>query len=165
LVSGSAWRRPVRISEALSATFRRLGLEERIRQHEIWGVWSAVVGPQIAQHAQPHSIWQGRLIVHVSDPVWLHHLSMMRHKVVPALNVRLEVSVVREMILRVGEVPAVPPAVSTGSPRTEYMAPLDPAEATRVEALLAPLGDAPFCDALRRLLLRASRRSSRNLTK
>lgn len=159
-MSRSAWRRPVRISEALSAAFRRLGLEERIRQHEIWRVWPAVVGPQIAQHAQPHAIWQGRLIVHVTDPVWLHHLSMMRHRLIPALNEKLQVSVVREMILRVGEMPAPPPAASSASPRTEHVPPPDPAEVARVEALLAPLGDAPFCEALRSLLLRASRRSS-----
>jgi predicted nucleic acid-binding Zn ribbon protein len=159
LVSGSTWRRPVKISEALSAAFRRLGLEERLRQHEIWRVWSAVVGSQIAQHAQPHAIWQGRLIVHVTDPVWLHHLSMMRHRLIPALNEKLQVSVVREMILRVGEIPALLPAASSGSPRTQHLPPIDPIEEERVQALLAPLGDAPFCEALRRLLLRASRRS------
>ncbi|HYL81285.1 MAG TPA: DUF721 domain-containing protein [Candidatus Acidoferrum sp.] len=161
-MSRSAWRRPVRISEALSAAFRRLGLEERLRQHEIWQVWPAVVGPQISQHAQPHAIWQGRLIVHVSDPVWLHHLSMMKHRLVPALNEKLQASVVREMILRVGEFPEPPPAASSRPPQTGDGPQPDPAEAARVEALLTPLGDAPFCDALRRLLLRASIRSSQD---
>lgn len=163
-MSRSTWRRPVRISEALSAAFRRLGLEERLRQHEIWQVWPAVVGPQISQHAQPHAIWQGRLIVHVTDPVWLHHLSMMRHRLVPALNERLHASAVREMILRVGEFAALPPAASSRPPRTGHVPQPDPTGAARVEALLAPLGDAPFCDALRRLLLRASSRSSQDLS-
>ena len=158
-MSRSAWRRPVRISEALSAALQRLGLEERIRQHEIWKVWAAVVGSQIAQHAQPRSIWQGRLIVHVTDPVWLHHLSMMRHRLIPALNGKLQASVVREMVLRVGEIPVLPSAASTGPTRTDPPPPADPVDTARVEALLAPLGDAPFCEALRRLLLRASLRS------
>jgi predicted nucleic acid-binding Zn ribbon protein len=153
------WRRPVRISDAVSAALRRLGLEERLRQHEIWRVWPAVVGSQIAQHAQPHAVWQGRLIVHVTDPVWLHHLSMMRHRLIPALNEKLQVPVVREMILRVGELPALPPAASSSSPRTQHLPSAEPAEEARVQALLAPLGDAPFCEVLRRLLLRASRRS------
>ena len=158
----SPWRRPVRISEALSSAFRRLGLEERIRQHEIWRIWSAVVGPQISQHAQPHAIWQGRLIVHVTDPVWLHHLSMMRHRLVPALNEKLQASTVREMILRVGEIPELPQAAPSRPPRTEHVPQADPAQAARVEALLAPLGDAPFCDALRRLLHRASSHPPQN---
>jgi predicted nucleic acid-binding Zn ribbon protein len=163
-MSRSPWRRPVRISEALSAAFRRLGLEERLRQHEIWRVWSGVVGPQIAQHAQPHAIWQGRLIVHVTDPVWLHHLSMMKHRLVPALNEELRASAVREMILRVGEIPDLPQATAIRPPRMDPVPPPDPTEAARVEALLAPLGDAPFCDALRRLLHRASGRSPKNLS-
>ena len=153
----SAWRRPVRISEALSAAFRRLGLEERIRQHEIWRVWTSVVGPQIAQHAQPHGIWQGRLVVHVSDSVWLHHLSMMKHRLIPALNEKLQISVVREMVLRIGEIPVLPPPPSV-SPEADRGSPADPAQMARIEALLAPLGDAPFREALRRLLLRASPR-------
>lgn len=163
-MSRSPWRRPVRISEALSAAFRRLGLEERLRQHEIWRVWSAVVGPQISQHAQPHAIWQGKLIVHVSDPVWLHHLSMMKHRLVPALNEKLQASAVREMILRVGEVPELPQAAPSRPPRTEHLRHPDPAETARVEALLAPLRDAPFYDALRRLLHRASGHSPQILS-
>lgn len=158
-MSRSAWRRPVRISEALSAALQRLGLEERIRQHELWRVWSAVVGSQIAQHAQPRSVWQGRLIVHVTDPVWLHHLSMMRHRLIAALNEKLQSSVVREMVLRVGEIPPLPPVVSTGPARLDPPSPASPVDAARVDTLLAPLRDAPFCEALRRLLLRAALRS------
>ena len=163
-MSRSAWRKPVRIADAIPGTFQRLGLESRFRQSEIWSVWPTVVGPQIARRAQPHAMWHGRLIVHVTDPVWLHHLSMMRHRLIPALNEKLQVSVVREMILRVGEIPALPLAASSASPRTEHAPPPDPTEVARVEALLAPLGDAPFCEALRRLLLRASSRSSQNLS-
>jgi len=155
-MSRSGWRQPVRIGEAVSAAFQRLGLDSRFRQSEIWVVWSTVVGPQIARHAQPHAISHGRLIVHVSDPVWLHHLSMMRPKVVAALNERLRTSTVRELILRVGEV-AVPPENPPGPPRPTEEPPVDPAHLARVETLLAPLGDAPFHDALKRLLLRANR--------
>lgn len=159
-MSRSAWRQPVRIAEAVSSAFQRLGLESRFRQSEIWAVWPAVVGPQIARHTQPHAISHGRLIVHVTDPVWLHHLSMMRPKVVAALNEKLRTSTVRELILRVGEV-AAPLATSPDPPRpTEERLP-DPTDVARVEALLDSLGDAPFRDALKRLLLRASRPSNR----
>jgi hypothetical protein len=155
-MSRSAWRQPVRIAEAVSAAFQRLGLDSRLRQSEIWTVWPMVVGAQIARHAQPHAIAHGRLIVHVTDPVWLHHLSMMRPRVIAALNERLRTSTVRELVLRVGEVTA-PPTPPPGSPRqTEEPTP-DPTQVAQVEALLAPLGDTPFRDALLRLLLRAYR--------
>lgn len=160
-MSRTAWRRPVRIAEALSGALQRLGLESRIRQSEIWTVWPAVVGPQIARHAQPHAIAHGRLIVHVTDPVWLHHLSMMRPRVIAALNAKLRSSTVRELHLRVGEVEP-PPAPSPAPPRPTPEPAPDPADVARIEALLRPLGDVPFRETLRRLLLRACRPASRD---
>jgi hypothetical protein len=152
----SPWRQPVRIADAVPGTFQRLGLEARFRQSKVWSVWPTVVGLQIVRHAQPHAIWHGRLVVHVTDPVWLHHLSMMRHRVIAALNEKLGSTVVREMVLRVGEVPARP-TDPPGRPGLNKTTAPDPAHLARVEDLLAPLGDAPFRDALYRLLLRAHR--------
>ena len=155
-MSRPTWRQPVRIAEAISLAFQRLGLDHRLRQSEIWSVWHVVVGPQIARHAQPHAISHGRLIVHVSDPVWLHHLTMMRPKVITALNERLRTSTVRELILRIGEVPDPGTAPNRPPLLKKELAP-DPARMAQVEALLAPLGEAPFLATLQRLLLRAHR--------
>jgi len=160
-MSRGAWRQPVRIADAISGAFQRLGLDSRYRQSEIWSVWSTVVGPQIARHAQPHAISHGRLIVHVTDPVWLHHLSMMRPKVIPALNEALRASTVRELILRVGEV-AEPCKTPPGPPHPSPEIPPDPALVERVDAMLAPLGETPFLEALERLLLRAHRSADRD---
>lgn len=156
----SAWRQPVRIADAIPGVFQRLGLDNRFRQSEIWSVWPTVVGPQIARHAQPHAISHGRLIVHVTDPVWLHHLSMMRPRVMAALNEKLRTSTVRELILRVGEV-AAPPAAPPNSLHPSQEAPPDPTQVARVKALLAPLGDTPFREVLQRLLFRACRPADR----
>ncbi len=156
-MSRPAWRQPVRVAEVIPATFQRLGLEGRFRQHAIWRVWSAVVGPQIARHAQPHALWHGRLVVHVTDPVWLHHLSMLRPRVIAALNERLHPSGVRELILRIGDIPDVLPGAGS-PPHPDHDSPPDPVCLSRIEALLAPLRDTPFHEALARLLRRASRK-------
>jgi hypothetical protein len=155
-MSRSSWRQPVRIVEAIPVAFQRLGLGGRFRQGKIWEVWPTIVGSHIARHAQPHGLWQGRLIVHVTDPVWLHHLSMMRHQVMAALNEKLVGSVVRDLILRIGEVPAMP-VQPPKSPGKSQPPPPDPDLQARVEALVAPLGDAPFREELCRLLFRALR--------
>jgi hypothetical protein len=147
-------RQPVRIGAAIPEAFQRLGLEARYRQGKVWMVWPAVVGGHIARRAQPHALWRGRLIVHVTDPVWLHHLSMLRHQVTAALNERLGGSVVRELILRVGEVPAMPVQPPVGSSHAQALPP-DPVLRARVDALITPLGDVPFREELSRLLLRA----------
>ena len=154
------WRHPVSMSEAVSATLRRLGLEGRVRQEEIWHVWSTVVGPHIARHAQPHAVRHGRLIVHVTDPVWLHQLSMMRHRLVPALNERLNTLVIHEILLRVGELPALPPPPTPSTSSGLEIPQPDPVRQAEIDALLAPLEDAPCREAVRRLLLRARQDAS-----
>ncbi len=159
-MSRPVWRQPVRIAEAVESTFQRLGLESRFRESEIWRVWPMVVGPQIARHAQPHALSYGRLVVHVTDPVWLHHLSMMRHRIVAALNKSLKASSVREIVLRVGAVTA-PTETGRGAVPNDDAAAPDPAHVDRVEALLKPLGETPFRDGLFRLLLKAYRPGER----
>ncbi|MBI4536515.1 MAG: DUF721 domain-containing protein [candidate division NC10 bacterium] len=147
------WRPPVPMAEAVTQTLERLGLATGVRQRELWRVWGDVVGPQIARHAQPWAITRGRLIVHVTDPVWLHQLSMMRHRLVATLSESLGESVVREIVLRIGEVEDVP-SVEPSVPPTD--APIDAAHRAVIRELVSSLGDAPCCDALERLMIRAS---------
>lgn len=159
-MSRSGWREPVQIADAVTATLRRLGLDGRYREHGIWRVWPQTVGPEIAQHAQPHSLRHGRLVVHVTDSVWLYHLSMMRHRILAALNERLKPTEVREIALRVGEV--VPTPTASWPPRSSP-APtcrVDPVRVAEIDRALAPLGDAPFRDVLRTLWLRAAGESA-----
>jgi len=159
-MSWPPWRQPVRIADAVASAFQRLGLESRFKEGEVWRAWPTVVGPQIARHAQPHAMSHGRLVVHVTDPVWLHHLSMMRHRIVAALNQKLKASSVREIILRVGELTVPTESPQGPVPKDDAAAP-DPAQVGRVEALLKPLGDVPFREALYRLLLKAFRPAGR----
>jgi Dna[CI] antecedent, DciA len=159
-MSRPGWRQPVKIADAVASTLQRLGVEGRVRQHEIWRVWPAVVGSQIAQHAQPHAFWHGRMVIHVTDSVWLHHLSMLRHRLMAALNEQLKPAEIREIVLRVGEVATAPIGPSPRPAPPEPTSAIDPALLAEIERALAPLGDVPFRDALRQLWLRASRESA-----
>jgi predicted nucleic acid-binding Zn ribbon protein len=154
-VTSRRWQPPTRLADVLPGALQRLGLDRRYREHELWAIWPTVVGAQIARHACPRSLHRGRLVVHVTDPVWLHQLSMLRHRLVGALNAKLSEATVREMVLRIGEVPA--PTFEKPQPAMlaeERSA--DPVDTARVETLLEPLADAPFREALRKLLLRSS---------
>jgi len=154
-VSSGPWRQPAPIGEALGAALRRLGLDGRMQEQGLWRGWAAAVGPGIARHAQPQSLRQGRLVVHVTDPVWLHQLSMMRPRLIEALNLQLGAAAVRELALRVGEVAELP-AQDPPPPSPDALAAPDAARVEEVEALLAPLTDPETREAFRRLLLRAA---------
>lgn len=149
----AGWRFPVRMAEAVTRTLELLGLEAGVRQREIWRVWGNLVGPQIARHAQPRMITRGRLIVHVTDPVWLHQLSMMRHRLVGALRELLGESVIREIVLRIGEVEDIPVTETSELPPE---APIDASRRVAIQELAGSLGDAPCRDALEQLMVRAS---------
>jgi hypothetical protein len=148
------WKPPVAVAEAVQQTLVRLGLDAGVRQREVWRVWGSVVGPQIARHAQPHTVSHGRLIVHVTDSVWLHQLSMMRHRLLAALQEAQGGASLREIVLRVGEV-EVPP-IEAG-PQAEPESPVAPERRAAIRELVGSLGDAPCRDALERLLTRAAR--------
>jgi len=148
-----AWKPPVRVAEAVQQTLARLGLEEGVRQREIWRLWDSVVGSQIARHAQPHLVTRGRLVVHVTDSVWLHQLSMMRHRLLAALQEAQGGAGIREVVLRVGE---VEPPLVPAEPLPEPEAPLDPERRAAIRELAGSLGDAPCREALERLMTRAA---------
>jgi hypothetical protein len=85
---------------------------------------------------------------------------MMRHRLMPALNEQLKPAQIREMVLRVGEVAAIPTSPSPGPGRSPRPGGIDPARLAEIDKVLASLGDAPFRDALRQLWIRASSESS-----
>jgi hypothetical protein len=157
-VTGGKWRQPVRIADALSSAFARLGVEARLREHEVFRVWDSVVGATIARHAEPQGVKRGRLLIHVTDPVWLHQLSMMRHRLLDALRERLGPAV-RELVFRIGDVSPRPEVAAEPEPTVGL--PPDPRRLAEIETILAPVKDEPAREAFRRLLLRHDRLGGR----
>ena len=79
-----------------------LGLAERLREAEIWRVWSDVVGATVAARAQPLRIINGTLTVAVSSAPWIQELRFMTGMMKEKLNNRLGGEVVREIVLKAG---------------------------------------------------------------
>jgi predicted nucleic acid-binding Zn ribbon protein len=69
---------------------------------EIWEVWDDVVGPAIAEHAQPSNIAKKRLRVHVAEPIWLQELEFVADTIKKKLNARLGRNAVDKVIFRLG---------------------------------------------------------------
>lgn len=80
-----------------------LGLEQRLHQSQVFYLWPDIVGADIAHHAQPVSLQNGRLIVAVDHPIWLQELSRY-HKtlLLQKIQQRIGKKAVRDLVFRIG---------------------------------------------------------------
>lgn len=99
---------PRPLSGVVQESLTGLGLAERLREAEIWRVWSEVVGSTIAGRAQPLRIINGSLTVAVSSAPWMQELRFMTGIMKEKLNSRLDAEVVQEIILKAGRVELPP---------------------------------------------------------
>jgi len=165
-------KRPVPISCVLDDSLKGLGLEVKLKQHQVFALWHEVVGPKICSHAQPTSIRGGRLFVAVEDSMWLHQLNFLKHRILLDLNSSLGKAALRDIVLRVGEVkPLLPPP---GEKERFYPRPqraLGPQEQEKVRQILSPIKEQGCQEVLQRILLlhfgggRSSQESNNSLKK
>ncbi len=97
---------PTRLGDALRAALARLPETPELASFRLWADWPEVVGPLIAEHAQPRRLRRGVLVVEVDGPEWLHELRYLERELRTALNARLPRPVVRELLLVLGSAPS-----------------------------------------------------------
>jgi len=146
-------KRPLPITHVLDKTLRDLGMEVKLKQHGVWGLWGEVVGPAISAHAQPSVVRDGRLFVAVEDSLWLHQLNYLKHQILLELNNKLGKAALREMVLRVGEIkpPPLLPGRTHSCPANFPV--LTPQNRERMEEILSPVKELPCREVLERVLL------------
>ena len=81
-VSSSLARASSPASELVPEVMKKLGLEQRLQQSQVFFRWTEIVGTDIAHHAQPVSLRNGLLVVSVDHPVWLQELSLYHKKLI-----------------------------------------------------------------------------------
>jgi hypothetical protein len=100
-----------------------LGLAERMREAEIWRIWSDVVGPAITARAQPLRVINGTLTVAVSSAPWMQELRFMTAMMKDKINDCLGGEVVKEILLKTGRVTIPPPEVPEAPPVPRTLTP------------------------------------------
>jgi predicted nucleic acid-binding Zn ribbon protein len=79
--------------QTLDATLRRLvgdhGWGLSLRVHGVFGRWPAIVGDEIAQHCEPESFADGRLVVRTDSTAWATELRLLAPALVRRLNEEL----------------------------------------------------------------------------
>ena len=79
------------------------------------GDWKDLVGEQVARYSRPISLKNGRLIVVVYDSIWKHHLELIKERLLEKINENRESLFVKQVILRVGQIPEEQPELNPNS--------------------------------------------------
>jgi len=90
--------------EILNDTIRKLGLDSKIKSHQIWYIWDKVVGHHIANVAQPEDIKGKTLFVNVRDNIWLRQLKFLESMMVNKLNITIGETVINKIYFKLGEI-------------------------------------------------------------
>ena len=79
--------------QILDSTLQRLvgahGWDLSLRVHGVFGRWAEIVGDEIAQHCQPESFTEGKLVVRTDSTAWATQLRLLAPTLVRRLNEEL----------------------------------------------------------------------------
>jgi predicted nucleic acid-binding Zn ribbon protein len=77
---------PARLGDLLEPAARRAGIEDGARTGMVWNKWLSIVGPDIAQHAEPSSLRSGILRVRADSPAWATELGYLGEEIKRSTN-------------------------------------------------------------------------------
>jgi predicted nucleic acid-binding Zn ribbon protein len=90
-------------AELLPGLMQKLGLKERLRESEVIGAWSLIVGEFIAAHSAPAALRDGVLYVRVLQPALHYELEQIaKTKILARLKQRFGTRTIRDLRFRVG---------------------------------------------------------------
>ncbi len=95
--------RAARLSDLLPKVMQKLGLKERLQEHDVLAAWKNVAGEFIATHSQPISLRDGILYVHVLQPALHYELERVnKPQILRKLKQRFGARVIRDLRFRLG---------------------------------------------------------------
>jgi hypothetical protein len=150
---GAERNSPSRCGDILPGALEGMGLVGVIRHLALLRTWEQVIPLRIRERATVETFREGRLYVCVEDPIWLHELHMLRHKLKVMLNKELGEPAVEEIILKIGR---ASPRSALDTPKARVHKPPAPSSGAerRIKESLAPFEERPYRDALERLIHR-----------
>ncbi|MPL58714.1 hypothetical protein SDC9_04256 [bioreactor metagenome] len=91
-----------KLSELLPLTIKKLGITKRYNSESAIIHWREIVGDKIANHSYPLSVQRDLLLVAVGNPVWGHHLSMMKQDIINKINAFIGDNLIRDIRFQAG---------------------------------------------------------------
>lgn len=151
---GSSGKNPaLKVDSILSSSFPNLSIAVKLKEYKLLKAWKECVGPNIAKRAMPKRLIGGTLHCAVSSSPWMTELNYQKREIIERLNRILGEPVVKEMILKVGEVvqtepPAPPPLPSIKRELTGE-------EIEKIEEATKGIKDKGLKDILKRIMGKA----------
>ena len=102
----------------LDGLAKRLGLESRLLELRLQHEWRDIVGEPIGSHTWPAHIRFKKLSLVVRNSVWLQQLTFLKPTLLAKLNEAAGTELVKEIVLRVGDIP-VPAAAPSDARATD----------------------------------------------
>lgn len=91
---------PKPIGSLIHTILCQLGIDKKIKQHEILDIWSVVVGDQISKVTKAESIKDGKLFISVKHPTWRNELIYLKNELIERLNKEMKQEIVKDIIFR-----------------------------------------------------------------
>lgn len=113
----------------LSGLAKRLGLESHLIEMRLQQQWRDIVGEPIGSHTWPAQLRSKKLYLIVPNSVWLQQLTFLKPTLLAKLNESAGTELVKDIVLRMGELPSLPPESSAQPPALEPTPPSGIAQA------------------------------------
>lgn len=91
-----------RLKDILPNTLKTIGLTKQYNTQSVIVHWQEIAGDEIASHAWPVSIQRGVLLLAVNNPVWSHHLMMLKPILMDKINTYLNEKLVFDIRFQAG---------------------------------------------------------------
>jgi hypothetical protein len=154
-MKAKAGRNPQRVGAVLEKTLKKMSLEGKLKEHEIWNVWNSVVGEHVARQAQPEFMRNRILFVKVSSSPWMQQLYYMSKGIMEALNKRLGSHVIEEIRFKLGDIDLQWEPIPTPSQSLKPIPSPDKGISNEINKTLSPIKDTQVREILGRVMLKA----------
>lgn len=93
---------PERLRDVLGDVGARLGLDSPVQVGRVWEHWREIVGPSIADHADPTSLKEGVLKVRADSPAWATEIGYLGGEIQTRINKAVGSDLVSEVRVWIG---------------------------------------------------------------
>ncbi|MCG3150256.1 MAG: hypothetical protein PCFJNLEI_03737 [Verrucomicrobiae bacterium] len=90
------------LDQLVPGVMKRLGIEQRLYEAQVFHQWSQIVGTEVAKHAQPVSLTNKLLRVSIDHPVWHQQLLPLKPLILQKVRDRIGKAAVRDIVFRIG---------------------------------------------------------------